>query len=94
MIYVCEHHDAPSDRLNAGEWVRKGVNLYKSGDYKKAIHAFSIAIDLDVTLSDAYATRAVAYYRLGDKKQAIKNFKVAAGLGHRNARISLKKLMK
>ena len=87
-------NDAPIGRLNAGEWVRKGVNLYKSGDYKKAIHAFSIAIDLDVTLSDAYATRAVAYYRLGDKKQAIKNFKVAAGLGHRNARISLKKLTK
>ena len=87
-------NDEPTGRLNAGDWVRKGVDLYKSGDYQKAIHAFSIAIDLDVTLSDAYATRATAYYKLGDKKQAIKNFKVAAGLGHRNARISLKKLTK
>jgi tetratricopeptide (TPR) repeat protein len=74
--------------------VRKGVNLYKFGDYQKAIHAFSIAIDLDVTLSAAYATRAVAYYRLGDKKQAIKNLEFAARLGHKNARVLLKKLTK
>ena len=87
-------NDVPIGRLNASGWVRKGVNLYKSGDYQKAIHAFSIAIDLDVTLSAAYATRAVAYYRLGDKKQAIKNFEVAAKLGNENARVLLKKLTK
>jgi Tfp pilus assembly protein PilF len=80
--------------LNAGDWVKKGVDLYKSGDFQKAIHAFSIAIDLDVTLSAAYATRAVSYYKLGDKKQAIKNFQVAARLGHKNARVLLKKLTK
>jgi tetratricopeptide (TPR) repeat protein len=87
-------NDVPIGRLNASDWVRKGVNLYKSGDYKKAIHAFSIAIDLDVTFSAAYLARAVAYYRLGDKKQAIKNLEVAAKLGHKNARVFLKKLAK
>jgi tetratricopeptide (TPR) repeat protein len=89
-----EKNDVPIGRLNASDWVRKGVNLYKSGDYKKAIHAFSIAIDLDVTFSAAYATRAVAYYKLGDKKQATKNLEVAARLGHKNALVLLKKLTK
>jgi hypothetical protein len=87
-------NDVPISRLNASDWVRKGVNLYKSGDYKKAIHAFSIAIDLDLTFSNAYATRAVVYYKLGDKEQAIKNLEVAARLGHKNARVLLKKLTK
>jgi tetratricopeptide (TPR) repeat protein len=86
--------DVPIGRLKASDWVKKGVNLYKSGDFQKAIHAFSIAIDLDVTLPVAYAARAVAYYKLGDKKQAIKNFEVAARLGHKNARALLKKLRK
>ena len=85
-------NDVPPGRLNASDWVRKGVNLYKSGDYQKAIHSFSIAIDLDVTLAIAYAARAVAYYKLGDKKQAIKNFEIAAKLGNRNARDLLEKL--
>ena len=85
-------NDVPISRLNASDWIRKGVNLYRSGDYQKAIHAFSIAIDLDVALAVAYSTRAVAYYKLGDKKQAIKNFEVAAKLGNKNARILFKKL--
>jgi tetratricopeptide (TPR) repeat protein len=84
----------PIGRLNASDWIRKGVILYKSGDYQKAIHAFSIAIDLDVTFSVAYLTRAVAYYKLGDKKQATKNLEVAARLGHKSARVLLKKLTK
>jgi hypothetical protein len=36
----------------------------------------------------------VAYYKLGDKKQATKNLEVAARLGHKNARVLLKKLTK
>ena len=80
--------------LNATDWVSKGVILYKSGDYQKAIHAFSIAIDLDLTFSAAYLTRAVAYYKLGDKKQATQNLEVAARLGHKNARVFLKKFTK
>ena len=87
-------NDLPIGRLNAGDWVKKGVDLYKSGDFQKAIHAFSIAIDLDVTFAAAYATRAVAYYKLGDKKQAIQNWEVAARLGHKHARTLLKKLTK
>ena len=87
-------NDAPIGRLNASDWVSEGVILYKSGDSQKAIHAFSIAIDLDVTFSAAYLARAVAYYKLGDKKQAIKNLEVAARLGHKNARVFLKKLTK
>ncbi|MGW8304196.1 MAG: tetratricopeptide repeat protein [Desulfobacterales bacterium] len=87
-------NDLPTGGLNASDWVKKGVNLYKSGDYQKAILAFSIAIDLDVTLSAAYATRAVAYYRLGHKKQATQNLEIAARLGHKRARILLKKLTK
>jgi hypothetical protein len=85
-------NDVPIGKFNAGDWVRKGVNLYKSGDYQKAIRAFSIAIDLDVTFSVAYATRAVAYYKLGDKKQATQNWEVADRLGHKNAHAMLKKL--
>ena len=87
-------NDEPINRLNASDWASKGVNLYKSGEYQKAIHAFSIAIDLNVTFSAAYAARAVAYYKLGDKKQATQNFEVAARLGHNNARVLLKKLKK
>ncbi len=87
-------NDGPIGRSNASDWVTKGVDLYKSGDYQKAIHAFSIAIDLDVTLSVAYLTRAVAYYKLGDKKQAIKNLEVAAKLGNESARVLLKQLIK
>jgi tetratricopeptide (TPR) repeat protein len=87
-------NDVPIGRLNASDWVSEGVTLYKSGDSQKAIHAFSIAIDLDVTFSAAYLARAVAYYKLGDKKQAIKNLEVAARLGHKNARVFLKKLTK
>ena len=86
--------DVPIGRLKASDWVRKGVNLYKSGDFQKAIHAFSIAIDLDVSFSVAYATRAVVYYRLGDEKLATQNLEVAAKLGHKNARVLLKKLTK
>ncbi len=85
-------NDAPIGRLNASDWIRKGVNLYRSGDYQKAIHAFSIAIDLDVTESVAYAARAVAFFKLGDKEQAIKNLEVAAKLDNKNARVLLKKL--
>ena len=87
-------NDVTTGRLNASDWVRRGVNLYRSGDYQKAIHAFSIAIDLDLTLAVAYSTRAAAYFKLGDKKQAIKNFEVAAKLGNKNARLLLKKLTK
>ncbi|GAF75445.1 unnamed protein product, partial [marine sediment metagenome] len=87
-------NDVSSGRLNASDWISEGVILYKSGDSQKAIYAFSIAIDLDVTFSAAYLARAVAYYKLGDKKQAIKNLEVAARLGHKNARVFLKKLTK
>jgi len=60
--------EEPINRLNARDWVGEGVTLYKSGEYQKAIHAFSIAIDLDVTFSAGYATRALAYYKLGDEE--------------------------
>ena len=87
-------NSVPIGRLKPSDWVKKGVALYRSGDYQKAIHAFSIAIDLDVSVSVAYAARAVAYYKLGDKKQATQNFEVAAKLGNKNARVLLKKLTK
>ena len=93
-LEASEKNDVPIRRLNASDWVRKGVNFYRSGDYEKAIHAFSIATDLDAAVSVAYAARAAAFYKLGDKKQAIKNFEVAAKLGNKNARVLLKKLRK
>jgi tetratricopeptide (TPR) repeat protein len=87
-----EKNDVPIGNSNAIDWVRKGINLYKSNDYKNAIHAFSISIDLDVCLPVAYLNRAVAYYKLGEKKKAIKNLEVAAKLGNTYARVLLKKL--
>jgi len=85
-------NDERTPRLDARDWVIKGLDWYKSRDYRKAIHSFSIAIDLDVTFSVAYSNRAAAYHKLGAKKQAIQNLEIAARLGHKKARLLLEKL--
>lgn len=49
----------------------KGDGLYKQGNYKGALHAYSRAIDLDPAIPLLWANRAAAHLKLGDAVAAV-----------------------
>ncbi|KAJ9532516.1 hypothetical protein QJQ45_010595 [Haematococcus lacustris] len=49
----------------------KGDGLYKQGNYKGALHAYSRALDLDPAIPLLWANRAAAHLKLGDAGAAV-----------------------
>ena len=45
-------------------WYNKGVDLHRSGDYKKAIQCFDRALEKDPEDADAWYNKGVALYDL------------------------------
>lgn len=55
----------------------RGQYLYSSGDYKKAIADFNLAIPIDGNPAYLYLFRAKAYWKLGLKDRACHDYKIA-----------------
>ena len=49
---------------NSSDLLKKGINLYISGDYNAAINIFTNVIELDSNNRKAYYNRALVYYKL------------------------------
>lgn len=63
--------------FDAYEATQKGHKYIKTGEYDKAIAAFTKAISINKKYSPAYAGRGVAYMNLNEYKKAIKSFNLA-----------------
>jgi tetratricopeptide (TPR) repeat protein len=66
--------------LSAQEWFDKGRFLGEIGVYRKAIDAFSRAIELAPNSAHAYNNRGVSYSELGNYRLAIQDFNRAISL--------------
>jgi len=60
--------------LNRGMW------LYNSGDYEKAIMEFDDVIDSQPEMGEAYNDRAIAYFAIGEIDQALEDLNKAIEL--------------
>ena len=63
------------------DWYRKGLQLKQKGHYKKAIRAFSQAIDNKIRFAEAYFERGLCFYKLGNGRQAADDLAASAVLG-------------
>jgi len=75
---------------DVSDMLKKGIALYKSGNYQAAIDAFSDAINFYPNYGTAYYNRGVVYYKLSNYVEAGNDFIVAAELGHKKAQNALK----
>lgn len=64
------------------DWIDKGENFYSSGDHKKAIDAYTRAIELHPANATAYSGRGLSYLKLGNYYRAITDFNNAIDLNH------------
>jgi tetratricopeptide (TPR) repeat protein len=63
------------------DWYQKGLQLKQKGHYKKAIRAFSQAIDNKFRFAEAYFERGLCFYKLGNGRQAADDLAASAMLG-------------
>lgn len=70
---------------NVTAYSYRGASLYHIGDYREAIDAFSIAIDLDNSNDITIYNRGMAYLKNGEQSQACADFHRACQLGNLNA---------
>lgn len=66
-------------------WHKKGCILAKAGKLAEAITAFTLAIDGNDGLAEAYFRRGVCYYLLGNCRMAALDLNAASLLGYQDA---------
>ena len=66
-------------------WFKKGCILAKTGKLLEAVTAFTLAIDGNDGLAEAYFRRGVCYYLLGNCRMASLDLNAASLLGCRDA---------
>lgn len=65
----------------ASELYEAGQSERSSGNYQQAILLYTQALELDATLSNAYAERGYCLAQLDDYNQALENYNQAIALG-------------
>ena len=63
--------------LTSRDYRNRGRRAHNEGDYRKAVEAYTEAIERDGTYSNDYFWRAEAYYELGEHKKAIEDYTTA-----------------
>ncbi len=72
--------DAPDEILNAEEYVRRGLEAQRQGDYEQAIQYYDKAINQKPHFANAYNNRGVAYGSKGDFDHEIQDYTKAIEL--------------
>ena len=75
----------PNQSTRPEDWFQQGVSLLQSGQYDRAIEAFSQALELDPQYSEAYLNRGLAWAGKGEFTQAIANYTKALELNPRES---------
>jgi tetratricopeptide (TPR) repeat protein len=70
----------PNEASNAQQWVEYGNQLYRLGEYPKAVTAFNRAITLQPNSLDAYYGQGLALWNNGDSSAALIAFDKAIAL--------------
>ena len=81
-------------RKSSENMFKKGQNFYRTGQYEKAVMAFSQAIKTGSNQKTALFNRGVALLKLNRKEAALKDFISSAKLGHEKAQAILKQAKK
>lgn len=68
------------NRLTVWDYRNRGRRAYNEGDYRKAVEAYTGAIELDGNYATDYFWRAEAYYELGEHQKAIEDYTKAIDL--------------
>ncbi len=77
--------------LTSKEWLMKGRQLSETGNYEEAVHALTMAIELDPKDNAAYMNRGLAHHKAGNQEAAFKDLRLAAQRGHHRAQEFLSK---
>ena len=80
--YLTNNNTKVKVKNSAKEWTEKGFMLYKSGEYKEAVIAFSYAINYNNNDAHAYYLRAAAYKKMNDQRKFKNDLLISAKLGH------------
>lgn len=73
------------NKLTAWDYRNRGRRAYNEGDYRKAVEAYTGAIERDGNFASDYIWRADAYNELGENQKAIKDYTKAIELNPRFA---------
>ena len=68
------------NKLTAWDYRNRGRRAYNEGDYRKAVEAYTGAIELDGNYANDYCWRADAYGELGEHQKAIDDYTKAIEL--------------
>jgi tetratricopeptide (TPR) repeat protein len=71
---------AVGDKNSASYWLDRGGLLATYGNYKAAVAAYTKALELDATLSQAHFDLGVAYGEMADFDQALRHINAAIEL--------------
>lgn len=72
------NHAIALDRRDARTYYNLACVCHHQGDWQKAIHNFTLALDVQPEQPDAYLSRAMIYQQLGDSALAIADLYAAA----------------
>ena len=72
-----EEQREQENKLTAWDYRNRGRRAYNEGDYRKAIEAYTGAIERDGNFASDYLWRADAYYELGEHQKAIDDYTIA-----------------
>jgi tetratricopeptide (TPR) repeat protein/cellulose biosynthesis protein BcsQ len=65
-----------ANEKQAGEYFRKGLDLYYKNEFDKAIEEYNNAINLKPDFTDAYFNRGLSYFALKKYSQAVNDYNV------------------
>jgi len=82
---IKEVREAPTDNVDALEYVRIGIHHFDDHNYAKALSSFKEALKLDAEYSDAHFHLGLTYKTIKDYEHAQEAFKAALGKAYDRA---------
>ncbi len=93
LLEAAGEEDPRSPQVRVATLFRKGVAERLLGEFGAAVKSFSLALEIDPNLGEAYFRRGICFHFMGEEKLAIRDFEQAASINFDSPRSNLWKGM-
>lgn len=93
LLEAAGEEDPRAAQVRVRTLFRKGVAERLLGEFGTAVKSFSLALELDPNLGEAYFRRGICFHFMGEEKLAIRDFEQAASINFDSPRSNLWKGM-